>query len=403
MHQTVPSSDDSQLDFASLLEESFKEIDNVQHGDIVMGTILAIDSQGIIVDVGLKRDGVIPPSELEALDGDRNYQVGQEIAVMVVRPEDRDGNLVVSIRQARALKDWEAALAQMESGKLYTGEVVAANKGGLIVPYGDLRGFVPASHIPNVPRNLDDDARVQHLSGFVGQSLTVKIIEVNPQRRRLVLSQREAQRMAREQAKTELLESLNEGDIVRGRVSSLRDFGAFIDLGGADGLVHVSEMAWRRIRHPNELLQVGMEVEVYVLQLDHEGNRIGLSLKRLHPNPWVEVEENCQVGQLVEGTITRVVSFGAFVELDNGIEALLHLSEMDDPPPHVPEEVVTPGERIVAKVINLEPQRQRMGLSLKELTDEERNVVSVATPDASSPTSSDETLVDEAVAEAGTV
>jgi small subunit ribosomal protein S1 len=206
----------------------------------------------------------------------------------------------------------------------------------------------------------------------VGRHIPLKIIEVNSERRRLVLSQREAERDARDHAKARLLERLNVGDVVKGRVSSLRDFGAFIDLGGADGLVHISELAWRRVRHPNEILRVGEEVETYVLQLDRDDRRIGLSIKRLQPNPWQEIETNYAIGQLVEGTVSRVVSFGAFVELDNGIEALLHLSQMSDPPPQVPEEIVQPGDPIVAQVISLEPERQRMGLSLKAMRAAER-------------------------------
>jgi small subunit ribosomal protein S1 len=180
-----------------------------------------------------------------------------------------------------------------------------------------------------------------------------------------VLSQREAERDARDNAKERLLDRLNVGDVVKGTVSSLREFGAFIDLGGADGLVHISELAWRRVRHPGEILSIGQEVETYVLQLDRDEKRIGLSLKRLQPNPWEEIEKNYAIGQEVEGTISRVVSFGAFVELDNGIEALLHVSQMGEPAPQAPEELVRPGERIAAKIVSLEPERQRMGLTLK--------------------------------------
>jgi small subunit ribosomal protein S1 len=254
----------------------------------------------------------------------------------------------------------------MDSGELYTGQVAAANQGGLIVPFGDLRGFVPASHVLNLPRGLDDETRTRHLSQLVGREMTLKIIEVNPQRRRLVFSQREAQRESRDLAKERLLANLNEGDVVRGKVSSLRDFGAFVDLGGADGLIHVSELAWRRVRHPSEVLSIGMEVEAYVLQLDRDGKRIGLSLKRLENNPWAEAGEIYQIGQEVEGTVSRVVSFGAFVELTSGIEALLHISQMGTPPPARPEDVLGVGEHVVAEIIALEPGRQRMGLALKD-------------------------------------
>ena len=400
MNRTSPPQDEP-LDFAALLDESFEEIDNLGRGDIRKGTILAIDKQGLIIDVGLKRDGVVPRADLDSLGDDICYEVGQDIEVMVVRLEDQDGNLILSIRQALANKDWEAARIQMGREDLYRGKVIAANQGGLIVPFGELRGFVPSSHVVNIPRGLDDDARMNHLSSLVGQELNLKIIEVNPQRRRLVLSQREAQREMRDKAKEKLLEKLNEGDVVTGRVSSLRDFGAFVDLGGAEGLIHVSELAWRRIRHPSEILKVGAEVDTYVMQLDYESKRIGLSLKRLQPNPWMEIEEKYNIGDLVDGTISRVVSFGAFVELENGIEALLHISQLGDPPPQTPEEVVQPGDYIVTRVITLEPDRQRMGLSLKNVTEEDQAQMLKAREELDT-VSSDDTLVEEGVVEVDT-
>jgi len=368
MQKSYSSSDDSSLDFAALLEKSFEEIDDVRRGDILTGTILAVDNQGVIVDVGLKRDGVVPRSDLDGVDDADTFEVGQSITVMVIKTEDYDGNLVVSIQQALASKDWDAATIQMESGEVYTGKVVAANKGGLIVPFGELRGFVPASHVLDLPRGLADEERAAHLSRLVGKKLELKIIEVNSERRRLVLSQREAERNARDAAKDQLLDNLNVGDVVSGRVSSLREVGAFIDLGGADGLVHISELAWRRVRHPNEILNIGDQVEIYVLQLDREEKRIGLSLKRLQPNPWEEIEKTYAVGQTVEGTVSRVVSFGAFIELENGVEALLHVSQMGDPAPSAPEDVVRAGEAVVAQIVSLEADRQRMGLSLSSGT-----------------------------------
>jgi small subunit ribosomal protein S1 len=400
MNRTSPPPDEP-LDFAALLDESFEEIDNLGRGDIRKGTILAIDKQGLIVDVGLKRDGVVPRTDLDSLGDDICYEIGHEIEVMVVRLEDQDGNLILSIRQALANKDWEAARHQMGREELYCGTVIAANQGGLIVPFGELRGFVPSSHVVNIPRGLDDEARMNHLSSLVGQELNLKIIEVNPQRRRLVLSQREAQREMRDKAKEKLLQKLNEGDVVTGRVSSLRDFGAFVDLGGAEGLIHVSELAWRRIRHPSEILKVGAEVDTYVMQLDHESKRIGLSLKRLQPNPWMEIDEKYNIGDLVDGTISRVVSFGAFVELENGIEALLHISQLGDPPPQTPEEVVQPGDYIVTRVITLEPDRQRMGLSLKNVSEEDRAQMLKAREE-SDTVSSDDELVEEGVVEVDT-
>lgn len=369
MSEVLPSSDDPQFDFATLLEQSFESLERVSRGDLLVGTIVACDEHGIIVDVGLKRDGVVPRTDFDGVDDCGDFRVGQKVTVMVVRTEDRDGNLVVSIQQARANKDWDIAQGMMERDELYIGEVIEANRGGLIVPFGDLRGFVPASHVVSLPRGLEDDARSDYLRRMIGQKLELKVIEVNPRRRRLVLSQRQAQRDVREQAKEQLLDSLKEGDVVKGTVSSLRDFGAFVDLGGADGLIHLSELSWHRIRHPNEVVKVGMQVTAYVLQLDREGKRIGLSLKRLQPNPWTEIEQLYHIGQVVEGTISRVVSFGAFVELESGIEALLHVSEMGDPPPHQAEGLYRPGDHVVARIISLEPHRQRMGLSVRQTAD----------------------------------
>jgi len=356
---------DPQTDFAALLEESFR-VERVARGDILTGTILAIDGQGVIVDVGMKRDGVVPRTDLEDL-ADCAFGVGDEVMVMVVRPEDANGNLVVSLHQAEAMKDWKAAREQMARGEVYEGPVESVNRGGLIVPYGRLRGFVPASHIVAMPRGLDEQARQTLLATYLGKALSLKIIEVNPHRRRLVFSEREAAPVVRLRAKSDLMNMLKEGDIVSGVVSGVREFGAFVNMGGADGLIHLSELSWRRIRHPSEVVKVGDKLDAVVLRLDYEGMRIGLSLKRLEPNPWKVVEENHHIGQIVEGIVSRVVSFGAFVELETGIEALLHVSHISDPPPRDPAEALAVGQKVTAQVINLEPHRQRMGLSLTAL------------------------------------
>jgi small subunit ribosomal protein S1 len=385
MSPAFSSSDDSQSDFAALLEQSFEDLGDIQRGDLLDGTIVAVDEYGIIVDVGLKRDGVVPRQDVDMLGEGFCCDVGQEVTVMVLNPEDRDGNLVVSIQQALATGDWDDAEALLDSGDVHYGRVVAANKGGLIVPFGELRGFVPASHVVDLPRGLNDDSRIQHLSHLVGQEMALKVIEVNPRRRRLVFSQRLAQRESRESAKGRLLERLHEGDVVKGRVSSLRDFGAFVDLGGADGLIHVSELAWQRVNHPGEIVRVGQEIEVYVLQLDKEQQRIGLSLKRLRSNPWLEIEQDHHVGEMVDGIVSRVVSFGAFVELANGIEALLHVSEMGNIHTRELDTVLQPGQSIRARIISLEPHRQRMGLSLTGLDDDEPGEPVASTTNRPSP------------------
>jgi len=364
---TQQSSTDTaeEMDFLALLEQSLS-VEQPTRGDIAVGTILAIDSMGMLVDLGMKRDGIVPRNDLERL-GDIAFKVGDEIPVMIVRTEDEDGNMIVSATKAKQNEDWLRAEEMMGSEEIYTGVVADANRGGLIVPYGDLRGFIPASHVVELARGLNEDERKDNLSAMIGNKISVKIIEVNRRRRRLVLSQREAQREMRDARKDNLLESLAEGEVRKGVVSGLRDFGAFVDLGGADGLIHISELAWHRVKHPRELLTVGQEVEVYILRLDHEGRRIGLSLKRLQPNPWTQVDDLYHVGQVVEGTISRVTQFGAFVSMDPGIEALLHASQISDPAPADPTHLLHEGQIIQARVISIESHRQRLGLTIRDV------------------------------------
>ncbi|MBL8166045.1 MAG: S1 RNA-binding domain-containing protein [Anaerolineae bacterium] len=361
------------MDFAAMLEASFAAEQQPERGDIVTGSILAVDSQGLIVDVGFGRDGIVSRKDIERMGLETSsYSVGSEIDVIIVRLEDQDGNLVLSVSQAQQSEDWKRAEELMLKEEIWEGIVSDANKGGLILPFGNLRGFVPASHVVDLPRGINEDDRKTYMSTLLGRKIAVKVIEVNRKRRRLVFSQRDAQRGHREARKELLLDELKEGEVRRGIVSGLRDFGAFVDLGGADGLIHISELAWHRVKHPSEVLKVGDEVEVYILRLDTEGKRIGLSLKRMQKNPWARAEEMYHVGQLVEGTVSRVAQFGAFVSLDPGIEALLHGSQLADPPPNDPSLIVHEGQRLLLRVISIEPDRQRLGLSLKEVTDEEK-------------------------------
>jgi small subunit ribosomal protein S1 len=364
---------EAEMDFAALLEASFAE-EMPERGDIVTGIIVSVDNQGLIVSVdGMKRDGIVPRRDLERMNVEPSqFHVGDEIDIMILRMEDDEGNLVLSLSQAQQTEDWKRAEELLAAEGVFEGVVGDANRGGLIVPFGNLRGFVPASHVLDLPRGLSEDDRKLRMMRMIGQTISMRVIEVNRKRRRLVFSQRDAQRGNREQRKEVLLDQLHEGETRTGVVSGLRDFGAFVDLGGADGLIHISELAWHRVNHPREVLKVGDEVQVYILRLDSEGKRIGLSLKRLQDNPWASVEENYHVGQLVEGTISRVAQFGAFVSLDPGIEALLHTSQIAEPPPEDPSLVVHEGQRLVMRVISIEADKQRLGLSLKEVTDEEK-------------------------------
>lgn len=360
-------------DFAALLEASFSE-EAHERGDLVTGVVVAQDPQGLIVAIdGMKRDGIVQRRDLERMGvGVERYPLGTEMDVMIIRLEDDDGNLILSASQAQQTEDWKKAEEMLENSTVWEGVVADANRGGIIVQFGNLRGFVPASHVLDLPRGLNEDERKLRMQRMVGQTISLKVIEVNRKRRRLVFSQRDATRGSREQRKETLLEQLKEGEVRRGVVSGLRDFGAFVDLGGADGLIHISELAWHRVNHPKEILKVGDEIDVYVLRLDSEGKRIGLSLKRLQDNPWAYVDELYHVGQLVEGVVSRVAQFGAFVSLDPGIEALLHTSQISDPAPEDPTLVVHEGQRLLLRVISIETEKQRLGLSLKDVTEAQK-------------------------------
>lgn len=355
-------------DFASLLEESLAA-SKIERGDIVSGTVLSIDSQGLIVDIGWKQDGIVTRNDIERMGmSTADFQVDAEIDVAIVRLADDDGNLILSAAQARQNEDWKRAEVLMNSEELYTAAALDSNKGGLIMPFGHLRAFIPASHVLDLPRGLKEEERIEHLQQLIGNEISVKVIEVNRKRRRLVFSQLEAEQENRAARKEALLRELKEGSTRGGVVSGLCDFGAFVDLGGADGLVHISELAWQRVRHPSQVVSVGEKVEVFVLNLDEAGKRIGLSLKRLQPNPWTLVDDMYHIGQLVEGVISRVESFGAFISMEPGIEALLHVSQMSHNPEDNPLRHLYEGQKLLMRIISIESEKQRLGLSLTEVT-----------------------------------
>ena len=345
-----------ELDFAALLEESLAE-SQIERGDIISGTVLSIDNQGLIVDVGWKQDGLVTRGDIERMGMSvADFEIDAAIDVAVVKLNDNDGNLILSAAQARQNEDWKRAEAMLENEEIWNGEITDINRGGVIVSFGHLRGFVPASHVVDLPRGLNEEDRLTHLRNLVGNQIGVKVIEVNRKRRRLVFSQMEAEQESRAARKEALLSELAEGTTRSGVVSGICDFGAFVDLGGADGLVHISELAWRRVRHPSQVLSVGDKIDVFVLNLDAQGKRIGLSLKRLQPNPWTLVDDIYHIGQLVEGTISRLESFGAFISLDPGIEALLHVSQMSANPDENPLRHLYEGQKLLMRVISMEAE-----------------------------------------------
>jgi len=346
-----------------------------KQGETIEGIIVSKTPTEVIVDIGCKSEGVVPGRDLERLDAEfrRNLKVGDKVYVTVVRTQDAVGNIVLSLSRAMLESDWKRAQALLESQEAFDGKVSGANRGGLIVHVGRVRGFVPASQVASVrlSRNADDAEREKALGELVGRTIPVKVIELDRRRNRLILSERAALRERRQERKERLLSELKEGDVRRGVVSSLCDFGAFIDLGGADGLVHLSELSWSRVTHPSQVLKVGDEVDVYVLGVDAQRRRIALSIKRLKPEPWSEVEKRYHIGQIVRGRITNITEFGAFARLDEDIEGLIHISELSEQHINHPSEVVHEGQELDLRVIRIDAAKQRLGLSLRRVTEEQ--------------------------------
>lgn len=354
----------------TLLESKGLNIDFPQQGEIRQGVIASITPDQILVNVGTKSEGIISGKELEAISKSErdSLNVDQKIAVYILDPEDSNGNLVLSYTRAREEESWKQAEQLLNSKEPFETKIVGYNKGGLIVELGSLRGFIPASQI-SLSRRVDVSGETpeQRWGKMVNQPIKVSVIEVDRERRRLICSERAASTETRESLKEHVIESLKEGDIRTGRVASLADFGAFININGADGLVHLSEISWDHIKHPSEVLQVGQEVKVKVISIDKEKKRIGLSIRQTQEDPWAERVAKYQVGQLVEGTITRLTKFGAFAKLDDNIEGLIHISEISEKRIDHAKEVLHEGEKITLRVIKIDPANHRIGLSVRRV------------------------------------
>ena len=361
---------ETHADMGSLLEQEGSALIEPKPGEIRTGVIASLGGNEILVSIGTKSEGIISGREKEMIPPDeyKALEVGQEIPVYIVDPEDQNGNVVLSYIRAREERDWQDVEDLLESGETHHGKIIGYNKGGLIVPIGSLRGFVPASQV-SVLRRTEGGVETpeQRWGKMVGEPIDVRVIEVDRERRRLILSERLALQETRETLKDRLLDELEEGTVRAGRVTSLADFGAFVNIDGADGLVHLSEITWERIQHPNEVLKVGQEVQVKVISMDRERKRIGLSIRQLQPDPWLKKVENIKEGQLVEGTITHLTKFGAFARLAEDLEGLIHVSELSEQRVAHPKEVVKESDVVTLRVIKIDPERRRIGLSLRKV------------------------------------
>lgn len=376
----------------ALLRESDYAFRSIRRGETIEGTVVRVDQDEVLVDIGLKSEGIIPMRELHS-EGEESepLHIGDRTLVYVMQPEGQEGHAVLSLRRARMERSWREIEDLYHQGAIIEAPIVDYNKGGLIADVKGIRGFVPVSQVldlRNVSRQEGENEEVINtLAAMKGRRLPLKIIEINRSRNRLILSERAAVQERRTQRKDELMEGLQAGQIRRGVVSNLTSFGAFIDLGGADGLVHVSELSYNRVNHPGEVLQVGQEVDVYVLSVERETKKIALSLKRAMPDPWTTVDQRYRVGEVVPAVITKLAKFGAFAKVEEGLEGLIHLSELTDQPVQDAAQVVQEGQQVNVKIIHINSQRRRLGLSVRQAGEIPSAMQSFGAVDPNSPLS----------------
>jgi len=332
-----------------------------EEGDVVKGKVVRIDKDEVLVDIGYKAEGVIPSNELsirKSVDPHEEVEQGEEIDALVLTKEDAEGRLILSKKRARFEKAWRKIEVAADSGEPVEGSVIEVVKGGLILDLG-VRGFLPAS--------LVDIRRVHNLDEFMGQTLECKVIELNRSRNNVVLSRRAVLEEERKEVREQILGRLEPGQVVEGKISNIVDFGAFVDLDGIDGLIHISELSWSHVNHPSEVVAIGDTVRIKVLDIDRDRQRISLGLKQTQEDPWQRVISTHRGGDVLEGTVTKVVAFGAFVEILPGVEGLVHISELADHHVENPSEVVEPGSKLNVKILEIDEERRRLSLSIKRV------------------------------------
>jgi small subunit ribosomal protein S1 len=367
--------DETNNKMEALLAEEGLTIDFPKRGEIRTGTVASISDGQILVSVGAKSEGLLTGKELDSIDEETlaSFKEGEDITVYVINPEDANGNLILSYTRALEEKNWQTAEELLESEDSFQSKIEGYNKGGLLVPLGTIRGFVPASQIGLGRRlTITGNSPEERYSEMVGEDIEVCVIEVDRDRRRLILSERAASSETRDSIKDRVIDDLEEGEIRTGRVTSLADFGAFVNINGADGLVHLSELSWEHVNHPSEILEVGQEIKVKVISIDVDRKRIGLSIRRLQDDPWDEQIEDLKEGQLVEGKITRLTNFGAFARLllddvEGDLEGLIHISEISERRIEHPKEVLHEDDVVTLRIIKIEEDTHRIGLSMRRV------------------------------------
>jgi small subunit ribosomal protein S1 len=351
----------------------------LRRGEIIDGRVMSRKAEGMLVDIGYKSEGFVPTKEMRSLgESTDELSVGDEIIAYVVNPEGNEGSSILSIDRARGEQGWRVLEKAMDNNESCKGVITGSNRGGAVVESEGVQGFVPLSQLVGPARELYVPGGEPPKEGFIGMEVEFKIIELNRRRNRAIFSERAALQAWKQIQKMRLVQELTEGEIRKGRVAGISNFGAFVDLGGADGLIHISELSWEPVKSPDEIVTVGTEIDVFVLRVDRENLKIALSLRRLQPEPWDEIETKFEVGQAVSGTVTKLANFGAFARIDRGIEGLIHISELSHQVIKHPRDVVNEGDELELKIIRIEPERRRLGLSLKQTKDASEEVVIAA-------------------------
>ena len=365
---------------------SMAPIKPVRRGDVVEGVVMRADADGSFGNIGQKAEGHVPPTEMRTLNEEELVElvVGVSVLTMVVRPETADQPAILSVDRAVGEQGWRYLEKALDSGDVIVGAITGFNRGGSIVEVEGVQGFVPMSQLVSISRDhfrmyqdgegeVDpevDAARREAQAQDIGKSLQMKVLEVNRGRNRAIFSERQAVQEMRDEQKARLIQELTEGEIRMGKVTGISSFGAFVDLGGADGLIHISELSWSLVNSPDEVVKVGDELDVFVLRVDAENKKIALSLRRLQPEPWETIHERHAVGDIVQVTITKLTNFGAFARIEDSVEGLVHISELSTRMITHPREVVREGEEVKVKILRIEPDRRRLGLSLKQAVEE---------------------------------
>lgn len=372
--------------------DSVESLKPLRRGDVVEGIVMRVDSEGLLVSIGHKAEGIVPQREMRSLspEDSERLEVGSSVVTFVIRDSTDEGSAILSIDRAIGEKAWHELEAMMGNSDTVQGTILGFNRGGAIVDVESIQGFVPMSQLVSVPhdqfreyqrRQEESDTEsektgekqpvpVDPRAESVGKELQLKILEINRARNRAIFSERQAVQEQREAQKARLIKELTEGDVRSGKVTGISSFGAFVDLGGADGLIHISELSWHPVKSIEEIVKLGDEIDVFVLRVDAQNKKIALSLRRLQPEPWETIHEKHVVGDIVDATITKLMNFGAFARVEGSVEGLVHISELSTRMIGHPREIVREGETLKLKILKIEPERRRLGLSLKQALEE---------------------------------